>query len=203
MTDVALGGAAADNTDRADRDGPVLTESERIGLLINFLMAGNETSTKLFSNCARTLAEHPQWWARLQQDRTLVPRFVEELVRLDPPTQAMYRQLKQDADVGGEACPAGDHVLLVFAAGNRDEIEFPLANEVVLDRSEPTRHLSFGHGAHLCLGAPLARMEAKVMLETLLDRCAAISLVPGNDFACEPSYLLHGLRSLPVTVAPA
>ena len=112
----------------------------------------------------------------------------------------MYRQLKQDAVVGDEACPAGEHVLLLFAAGNRDEAEFADASGIDLARAEPTRHLSFGHGAHLCLGAPLARMEARVMVETLLDGCAGLELAPGNDFGCEPSYLLHGLRSLDVRV---
>lgn len=194
--DIAVGGVEEESG-----DGPVLTDSERIGLLINFLVAGNETSTKLFSNCARRLAEQPELWAALKADRSLVPNFVEEVVRLDPPSQMMYRQLKEEAEVGGEQCPAGQHVLMLFAAGNRDPDAFPNPNEVVLDRPDPKSHLSFGHGAHLCLGAPLARMEARIMLETMLDRMDTIELAPGNDFAMEPSYLLHGLLHLNLEVS--
>jgi cytochrome P450 len=193
VTDVAFGGAQ-------DEDAKELTESERVGLLINFLVAGNETSTKLFAQVARALAELPDLWARLRADPALIAVLVDEVLRLEPPTQAMYRQLTADAPVGGEPCRAGQHVLLVFAAGNRDETEFPEPDRLDLDRSGPARHLSFGHGAHLCLGAGLARMEARVLVHTLLERTGGLHLQPHNDFACEHSYLLHGLRHLDLAV---
>lgn len=185
-----------------DDDGNTLTEGERIGLLINLLVAGNETSIKATSAAVRVLAERDDVWAALAADRTLVPTFVEEVLRLEPPTQGMFRYLTADTVIGGELLPAGSHVYLNFAAANRDPAVFPDPTALGLGRDDSSRHVSFGQGPHTCLGAWLARLEITCGVDALLGRLAGIELAPGNDFTYGPSYLLHGLERLDVVVEP-
>ena len=186
--------------DAVDDNGRALTEGERIGLLINFLVAGNETSIKATAATIRVLAEHPSIWAALKADRTKVPNFLEEVLRLEPPTQGMFRFLAADLEIEGTTLPAGADVYVNFAAANRVPAVFPAPTEIVLDRPHPMRHLAFGQGPHTCLGAWLARLEITAGIDAMLDHVAAISLAPGNTFEHEPSYLLHGLQRLDVDV---
>lgn len=181
-------------------DGSTLTEGERIGLLINLLVAGNETSIKATSAAMRILAERPDVWDALRSDPGLVPTFVEEVLRLDPPTQGMYRYLTADVEIGGETLPAHSHVYLSFASANRDSTVFPEPGELVLRREDAARHVSFGQGPHTCLGAWLARLEITCGVESLLDRLESIAIAPGAEFTYGPSYLLHGLQRVDVVV---
>ena len=178
-----------------DEDGGGLTESERCGLLINFLTAGNETTTELLASSAWILAERPDLLERLRAEPGLVDTFVEEALRLEPPTQGMFREIVDDVDLADETLPAGTHAFLVYAAGNRDPAVFDDPHVFRLDRANGNQHLSFGHGIHLCLGAGLARMEAQVAVR-VVRKVQTIRLDPANTFEFEPTYLLHGLRSL-------
>lgn len=179
-------------------NGDALTEGERIGLLINFLVAGNETSIKAMSAGVRHLATRPDVWAALEADRSKVAGFVEELLRLEPPTQGMFRQITADVELNGYKIGAGDHVYLNFAAANRDPTVFAAPEELDLEREEASRHVSFGHGPHTCLGAWLARLEITAAVNALVDQLESIALAPENTFDYEPSYLLHGLQRLDV-----
>ena len=183
-----------------DDHGRTLTEGERVGLLINFLVAGNETSIKATSSAIRLLATEPAVWAALKADRAKVPTFLEEALRLEPPTQGMFRYLTADLDVAGVQVPAGTDIYVNFAAANRDPHTFTAPTEIDLDRPHPMRHLAFGHGPHTCLGAWLARLEITIGIEALLDHVAAIRLAPASALDYEPSYLLHGLCRLDVVI---
>ena len=189
-------------TEEAPIEGVTLSESERIGLLINFHVAGTESTAKLLVNAVDVLSQRPDLWAALRADRGLIVPFVEEVLRLEPPSQGMYRRLNHDMTISGQTIPAGDHVYLVFAAGNRDAEAFPAPAELRLDRSNGARHLSFGRGIHLCLGAPVARMEARVALECLIDGVGSVEPLPECPRRYLRSYLLHGLTELWVHVSP-
>ena len=108
----------------------------------------------------------------------------------------MFREIVDDIDLDHQTLPAGSHAFLVYAAGNRDPAVFDDPHAFRLDRANGNQHLSFGHGIHLCLGAGLARMEAGVAVRALTQSVRAIRLDPSNSFEFEPTYLLHGLRSL-------
>ncbi len=206
-----LGQARADPADdllttvaEAGTDGPPsgLTESERAGMLTTFMVAGNETTAKLMAAMLRFLGAQPELWRLLDADRTLVAALVEEVLRLEPPTQGMFRLLTEDTRIGKETVPAGSYVYLSYAAANRDPDHFPDPGRVDLHRPNLQSHLSFGSGTHLCLGAGLARMESTVLAATLLERCGGVALSASNTFEHEPTYLLHGLVSLVGTLLP-
>jgi cytochrome P450 len=190
---------------RATIDDEPLTDDEILAMLNQFLVAGNETTTKLIASSVRLLLERPDELARLRADPAGIPAFVEEALRLEPPVQGLYRTALVDADVGGVTIAAGEHVLLAYAAGNRDERRFAGPADIDPDRTGLMSHLSFGHGEHFCLGAALARAEGRIALEVLLERLDDLRPAPGVDLAAleyEPSYLLHGLRRLPVAFTP-
>ncbi len=180
-----------------DGDEGWLSESERCGLLVNFVVAGNETTTKLIASALRMLAEDPSLHTTLRDRPDLVGAFVEEVLRLEPPTQAMFRRVTDDIDLGaGEVLHPGGHVLLLYAAANRDPAVFPEPDRIRLDRANGATHLSFGHGIHLCLGAHLARMEARVAVTAIVAATERIELTGDGPIAYEPTYLLHGARRL-------
>lgn len=186
---------------QAELDGRPLEDREMLGMFNQFLVAGNETTTKLITSAIRILCERPELQDRLRADPSLIPGFVEEALRLEAPVQGLYRTALVDTEVGGIPVPAGSHLMLAYVAGNRDEALFPDADTPDPTRTNAMKHLAFGHGEHYCIGAALARAEGRIALETLLGRLDDIRLAEGPELAYEPSYVLHGLRQLPITFA--
>jgi cytochrome P450 len=184
-------------------DGDQLELPELLGMLNQFLVAGNETTTKLLAFAARLLAEEPELAERLRANPSLVEPFVEEMVRLEAPVQGLYRLAVADTAVGGVAIPAGASLWLAYASANHDGSVFGCPDDVDLDRGYSQPHLAFGFGEHFCLGAALARAEARIGIGVLLERVHDIRLDDVNRFEFESSYALHGLRELWLTFTPA
>lgn len=187
----------------AEVDGDRLELREQLSIISQLLTAGNETTTKLITALGLYLAERPEVQQRVRNDRTTVPLLVEEVLRLEAPVGGLFRQATADVVVGGTTIPKGDHVWVLYAAANRDENTFGCPADFDLDRPDLKDHIAFGHGQHYCLGAGLARLEAVVGVNALLDRMDDIDLADSNDFVYEDSYLLRGLRELHLTFSPA
>jgi cytochrome P450 len=133
----------------------------------------------------------------LRRDPALVPAFIEEALRVDPPFRGHYRVATRDTQLAGTMIPAGSRLLLAWPAANRDEAAYDHADQVRLDRPRPRQHVGFGWGIHLCVGAPLARMEARIALETLLARTPRFSLDPGRlPLRYHPSLVVRRLAAL-------
>jgi len=189
----------------ADLDGEPLSDMEMLAMFNQFLVAGNETTTKLIASSVRILLERPELIGRLRDDPSLVAGFVEEALRLETPVQGLYRTATEDTEIGGVAIPRGGHVMVVYAAGNRDERTFPDASTPDPCRHNSMRHLAFGHGEHYCLGSALARAEGRIGIEVLLERLDDLAPADGVDMEqlrYEPSYVLHGLKELRVRFRP-
>jgi cytochrome P450 len=182
-------------------DGESLTSAELMGFLFMLLVAGLETTANLLSNSARLLATSPETLARLQTDRSLLPGFIEEVLRCESPVQMSMRLCLQDAEVGGVHLPRGSLVYVVLGSALRDEAHFPDAERFDMSRKN-TESLSFGHGIHFCLGAQLGRLEARVALEVLLTRVSGWALRT-ERLEWAPSIVMRGLRTLPVELTPA
>lgn len=183
-------------------DGEELSDDEQLGMLTQFLVAGNETTTKLITNIVRHLAEASEVAGRVREDRSLVEPLVEEMLRIEAPVGGLFRQAKTDVVVNGTEIPAGQHVWLLFASANRDECRFADPDVVNIDRPNLREHLAFGNGEHFCPGAGLARAEARIATNVVLDRLDAISLSPSNDYRYGDSFVLRGLERLVVRARP-
>lgn len=183
-------------------EGRTLTDDEVLAFCILFIIAGHETTTKMVANAIEVLSRHPDQRARLVADRTLVPDCIEEVLRFHNSTQYMHRTLTRDVELHGRTLREGESVLLLIGSANRDEREFgPTADAFDIGRG-PQRHISFGYGAHYCLGAGLARMEGRVALEELHRR------IPDYDVDHDAKVRFHsgnvtGWTSLPVTFTPS
>ena len=173
-----------------------LTMEELMGIFQQLLGAGNETTTKLFSQMIRNLADNDDEWWKLKSDPSRATLIVEEALRLATPTQGMFRVVTRDIDIEGVRLAAGDRVVLSFAAANRDPAVFPDPHAFNPDRPNVRDHLAFGLGTHFCIGAPLSRLESVVALERLAARCTDFRLSPDNTYEFLPSYMLRGLRNL-------
>ena len=150
------------------------------------------------------MAERPDLQDRLRREPHLIPAFVEEACRIDPPFRGHYRHVISDTELGGVKVPAGSTVVLAWPAANRDRDAFPNPDDIDLDRPNPRQHVCFGWGIHLCVGAPLARVEAKVAFERLLARTKSFSVDP----AAEPlrhhrSLMIRRLVELPLILEAA
>jgi cytochrome P450 len=187
--------------DNGVREG-VLSVSDAVDFCRLLLVAGNETTTNLLGNGMRALLSNPEQLDRLIREPTLIPNAVEEMLRYDSAAQALFRKTTQEVEVAGTRIPAGASVLLLFGSANRDPRKFQEP-----DRFDVTRNVAgqvaFGHGIHFCLGAPLARLEAKVVLEELLTPDRRFSLVPGQHWEGLDHFVVRGLKSLRVRVEPA
>ncbi len=189
---------------QARLDGDELTQNEMLAMLQQFLVAGNETTTKLLTYLVLWLAEDPELQERVRSDSELIPGLVEEVLRLETPVQGLYRTANVDTEIAGVAIPEGSHVMCVYASGNRDEERFPEADQLDPERSNCRQHLAFGQGPHYCIGANLARSEARIATEILLRRLHDIRLVTdAPEMVAEPSYVLHGLKELHVEFSAA
>jgi cytochrome P450 len=163
---------------RGIEDG-ALSEEDGVIILQNLLSAGGESTTSLLGNSVRLLAEHRELQHQLRAEPELIPTFIEEALRLESPFRFLFRHTPHDTALGGIDIPAGTTVLLFWGAANRDAEQFDEPGEVRLDRPAPRRHLAFGRGIHHCVGAPLARLEARVVLTKLLERAGTFRL--GGD----------------------
>ena len=176
--------------------GDRLSEAELAMFLIQLLVAGNETTRNLISGGLVALSERPDQWAALRADRTLIPSAVEELLRWTTPVISFMRTATAPTTIRGQAVAEGDPVLLVYASANRDEAVFgDDADQFRIDR-HPNPHVAFGFGPHFCLGAALARLEARVVLDQLLDRFE--SLEPAGPVERTASPVIAGVRHAPL-----
>ena len=181
---------------QAEDEGERLTERETLNMLRLLLSAGNETTANLIGNGILALLRHPDELQRLREDPSLIPGAVEELLRFDSPVQVDFRRVLADCEMNGFALRKRDNIVALIGAANRDPDVFENPDRLDVRRSQGS-HLAFGRGIHHCLGAPLARLESRVVLEMLLERFSQISL-----FADPPRFrktiVLRGLQSLPV-----
>jgi cytochrome P450 family 144 len=181
-----------------DRD---LTDDEAFAILFLLIAAGGESTTSLTGTGVRILAERPELQGRLRRDPDLIPAFVEEACRIDPPFRGHYRRVLTDTTLGGVRLPAGSTVVLAWTAANHDGDLFPNPDDIDLERPNPRQHVGFGWGIHLCLGAPLARVEAKVAFERLLARTTSFSIDPSSPpLRHHLSLMVRRLVALPLVV---
>lgn len=162
------------------------------------LIAGHENSTSLIGNGAAMLLGLPEVRAELARDPSRWPAAIEELMRLVSPNQFIRRQAREDIDVGDQTIRAADALLLILAAANRDPEAFPEPDQFVFDRSN-RQNVALGHGIHYCLGAPLARLEGRIALQTVFERWPAIR--QAGDLIYANNFNVRLLHSLPVATS--
>ena len=174
-----------------------LTDNEIIGITDNLLIGGNETTTFALTSGIWLLFRFPEIYAELKADRSKVRNFVEEVLRMESPTMGLMRCTTEDTEIRGVKIPKGSVLNLRFAAGNRDEEQFPDAACPHLSRKNAAAHLAFGQAEHHCPGAALSRLEQLCTFEILLDRLDNIRPAPGkNDYSHLPGFTLRGLKQL-------
>ena len=178
------------------RDGAHLSDDEIVHTLMFVLFAGHETTTNLIASAVLWLVRNPDLMARLRAEPEGLADAVEELLRMDGPVQMVFRLARSDVEYDGVTIRAGERVHLVLNAANRDPSVFERPDQFDMDRGR-NRHVSFGPGAHFCLGAPLARLEARVALQGLLARFPHLTLEP-TRLSWRPELVIHGLRALPI-----
>jgi cytochrome P450 family 144 len=183
---------------RGIREG-ALSEGDGVIILQNLLGAGGESTTSLLGNSVRLLAEQPELQQRLRIHPELVPTFIEESLRLESPFRFLMRHTPHDTSLGGVDIPAGRTVLLFWGAANRDAEEFEEPDVVRLNRPAPRHHLAFGRGIHHCVGAPLARLEARVVLTKLLERTSTFKLDGDRTPRWFDSLQVRRHESLPIS----
>lgn len=170
------------------------TDELAVGVLRLLVSAGHDSTTTALSTCLHHLAINPDDQAFLRADLSRIPTGVEEILRFNTPVISMPRVLTQDIDLHGREMKAGERVRLVFGSGNRDPRAFENAERCILDR-KPNRHMVFGHGIHLCIGAPLARQEIRLALEELLGRTTSFQLA---GEVVREFWHPYGMRCLPL-----
>jgi len=180
----------------AEEEGDQLTIDEVFATCILLLVAGNETTTNLIGNGLLALLRHPDQLALLRDAPSLIESAVEELLRYDSPVQLTSRFVLEDVELNGHTIAAGQPAIALIGAANRDPEAFAEPERLDITRQE-NRHLSFGHGIHYCLGAPLARLESQVAFLALLERFPNLRLA-GGRLEWGDNLVLRGLKSLPV-----
>ncbi|MGH2830523.1 MAG: cytochrome P450 [Actinomycetota bacterium] len=171
-----------------------LTEREGVSLLLQLTIAGSESTTSLIGSAVCILAVRPDLQASLRADPGRIPLFLEEILRLESPFRGHFRVTTQEATLGGVAIPKDSRVMLMWGAANRDDAAFPHPDELDLDRAQPKAHVAFGSGIHFCIGAPLARMEARIAVARLLQRTSTFALADAPRHV--PSLFVRRLASL-------
>jgi len=177
-----------------------LTDQQLLIIAIHLLIAGNETTTNLLGGMFDTLARYPDQYDLIRANPDIIPIAVEEQLRITTPIQNLYRYTRADYQIGDITIPTGSRVLLSFGAANRDPAIFDQPDEYRADRN-PRTHVAFGYGAHMCLGAPLARMEAQAVLRQLVTHVKRIA--PGGPTEWSTHSSLRGPTHLPIHLTPA
>jgi cytochrome P450 len=175
----------------------------------NLFAAGQETTARLLGAMFQQMGDRPQLQEELRAHRELIPVFVEEMLRLESPIQGEFRLARVSTSIGGLDVPAGSSVFVLNGAANRDPRQFDAPAELRLDRANGRHHLGFGFGVHTCVGAPLARSEARVTTERFLDRTTDLRVseaehgpVDARHYEYSPMYMLRGLEQLHLQFTP-
>jgi cytochrome P450 len=191
-------------------DGSTPDPMEVVRLTTFLFAAGQDTTARFLASMLRIIAETPWIEQKLRADRTLIPEFIEESMRLEGPTKSEGRLVKVSTELAGVPLPAGTVLTLILSAVNRDPRRFEAPNEFRFGRPKAMEHLGFGRGAHTCAGAPLARAESRVSLNRFLDRFSEINISerhhgPPEDRRLEyaPTYVFRGLKRLHLDLTPA
>jgi len=181
-------------------ESDALSENELLAFVVLLLLAGNETTTNLIGNGLLALCRHPDQQERLRENRGLISPAIEEMLRYDPPVQMTMRVPTVTAKIGGTELPAGSLAFILLAAANRDPVQFSEPHLFDIGR-DPNAHVSFGDGIHFCLGAPLARVEAAIAIDSMLEKFPRLQLAnPDAKLAYRGSMALRGLSKLPLLV---
>jgi cytochrome P450 len=183
----------------AEVEGDSLTEQDILGFCVLLLIAGNETTTNLLGNLLNVLADRPALWQQLREDRSLVEVVIEETLRYERPVQRLTRQTTREVEVSGVRIPEGANVAIFYGAANRDPAAFPHPDEFRLDR-DLRNHVAFGAGIHYCLGAPLARAEASITLNTFLDRFPRLTRGSAPAVRQSATLAVYGFQQLPLVL---
>jgi hypothetical protein len=182
----------------AEIDGDRLSEPDMVAFANTFLFAGNETTRHVISGMARLLAQHPDQRRLLVEQPELIPTAIDELVRYLSPVWGLHRTATERTEIAGQTIEEGDLLYLLFSSANRDESQWENAGVLDLTRLPSPPHMGFGWGPHRCLGSNLARLEARMALEHLLER------FPDFELAGDPvrlnSATFNGLTSLPMVM---
>ncbi len=186
---------------RAEHEGSKLSHDEMLSMLVLLLVAGNETTTTLIGNAVQELAAHPEAQRRVRAEPELLPRAIEEVLRFASPVQFAPRRATRAMDLHGVAIREEDVLLCWLGSANRDETIFPDPERFDVAR-DPNPHLAFGFGIHYCVGANLARLEARVALEALLRRTRSIELADEGELPLHPSPVFRAVTRLPVRLEP-
>ncbi len=185
----------------AEVDSEQLTQEEILGFFQLLVVAGQETTTNLNNNAILCLIENPDQLARLRAAPDLLPTAIEEVLRYRSPLQWMMRTPRRDVEVHGQVIPAGQLVLPMIGSANRDPRQFRDAGRFDIAR-DPNPHIAFGHGIHSCLGAPLARLEARMALSHLLERVKGFALASTEPWEPRQALHVHGPARLPIRFEP-
>ncbi len=181
----------------AEVDGARLSDDELLGFFQLLLLAGHETTTNLIDNAVLSFLEHPDQLARLRQSPALWPSAIEEVLRYRSPVQTMFRVTTRDAELRGQRIPAGSLVMPMIGSANRDAAQFADPDRFDVAR-DPNPHVAFGHGIHFCVGAPLARLEARVALPVLIERLPGLALASAEPWEPRQAFHVHGPARLRV-----
>jgi cytochrome P450 len=181
----------------AEEDGDQLTTEEIVATCNLLLIAGHETTVNLIANAILAMLREPQHWPALADDPDRAGAIIEETLRYDPPVQLAGRTAAEEMTIGEVTVPKGDTMMLLLAAAQRDPTAFDRPDAFDPNR-EDLRHLAFGHGVHFCLGAPLARLEARVALTAVTRRFPNAALA--GEPLYKPNVTLRGMASLPLAL---
>jgi cytochrome P450 len=181
------------------RDTQELSPREMLSLVPGLFLAGFEPSAYFITSLLWRLLSVPERYEALRADLTLAPKFLEETLRIEAPVFGMWRIAAEDTVVGEQAISAGQRVFLAYLSANRDASHYSDADEFMLAHERSAPHLAFGRGIHSCIGAPLARLEGKVVLDVITQRLPNLKLVDGFSPTYQPHPFLRGMASLPVT----
>jgi len=180
-----------------EEDGKLISEQEIVDFCVGLLMAGHETTTNLIGNMILCLDEHPPSREQVWDNPVLLPSAMEEVLRFRSALQRASRRVTRDTEIDGKQLKAGYGVLCWIGSANRDEESFPDPDVFSIQRS-PNRHLSFGHGIHFCFGASLARLEARIALEQIIERFKGFQRVHDVPLQIVESGSTYGVQQLPV-----